>query len=352
MSRKRTNATVVDDTDPGDDPEEVAEDVPILQLPKRRRKLDAPPVNTISDLIKMGNSVDRYKNIDNLALWRITPLLQELDEMIGMEKLKESVFYQVIYYIQKLHVKNNEDYLHTVIMGAPGSGKTTVARIIGRLYCKMGILSNSGEFTVAHREDMVGKWCGHTADKTRALLESCIGGVLFIDEVYSLGTGGSRDADPFSKECLNTITAFLSIHKNDMCCIIAGYEDDIHNCFFGTNKGLERRFPWVHRIEPYTSNELCSIFHKMVDELGYETDFKQDDFLEDIFLHNKNTFKDQGGSVEVFITKVKMLQSKRVFGLTEDDKCVLIEKDLTDAIEFIDKNSSVIDDGPPAGMYM
>ena len=93
---------------------------------------DAPPVHSIHDLIEIGKSIKFYKNLDTIMLWRMTPYLEELDKMIGMESLKETVFFQVIYYLQNMHTRNqNEEYLHTLILGPPGHGKTAVARIIG-----------------------------------------------------------------------------------------------------------------------------------------------------------------------------------------------------------------------------
>ena len=95
----------------------------------------------------------------------------------------------------------------------------------------MGILSKNGPFRIAHRDDFIAGYLGQTAIKTTKLLNSCLGGVLFIDEVYALGSG-QEDKDSFSKEAIDTITGFLSDHKNDCCVIIAGYEKEIEDCFF------------------------------------------------------------------------------------------------------------------------
>ena len=170
-----------------------------------------------------------------------------------MKCLKETVFYQILYYLQNMHLRDNSsEYLHTMIYGTPGCGKTTVAQIIGKIYQTLGVLSRNGIFKIAHRDDFIAGYLGQTATKTQKLLKSCIGGILFIDEVYSLAPR-ENDKDSFSKEALDTLTAFLSEHKNDFCCIAAGYEEDVENCFFAMNKGLKRRFPWVHKIDNYTS---------------------------------------------------------------------------------------------------
>ena len=168
-----------------------------------------------------------------------------------------------------MHKKGQNEYLHTVITGPPGTGKTSVAEIIGNIYKNMGVLSSKGSFTLAKREDFIAPYLGQTAIKTRVLLESCVGGVLFIDEAYALGPG-QKDKDSFSKEAIDTLNAFLSEHKNDFCCIIAGYEEDIEKCFFRINKGLERRFQWVHRIDKYSDLELAKIMFKMINEVEWK----------------------------------------------------------------------------------
>jgi SpoVK/Ycf46/Vps4 family AAA+-type ATPase len=313
--------------------------------------LESPPdINSLIDLINLGKNMKFYKNVDTVMLWRIIPLLEELNNMIGMESLKETVFYQVIYYLQGMHTKSgNEEYLHTVIYGSPGTGKTTVAKIVGKIYQAMGILSPDGPFRVAYRDDFVAGYLGQTAIKTKKLLNSCIGGVLFIDEVYSMAPR-DNDRDSFSKEAIDTITGFLSEHKNDFCCIIAGYEDEVKKCFFGMNKGTERRFPWSHSIPDYSSKELSQIFMKMIKDINWDVAFDTE-FLEQHLEKNKKYFKNAGGDIETFITKCKIYHSKRVFTLEKEHKFILTKKDFTDAMSYIIKHRQVKEDAPPPGMY-
>ncbi len=199
------------------------------------------------------------------------------------------------------------------------------SKIMGNIYKSMGILSRKGKFTTAYRQDFVGEYVGHTAPKTQNLLESCLGGVLFIDEVYALGSG-EKNKDSFSKEAIDTLNAFLSDHKNDFCCIIAGYENEIKKCFFSVNSGLERRFPWIHRIGEYSSENLVDIALKMILQTKWE------------FNNNKDLFKNSGGDIETFITKCKMVHSKRVFSLDNELKFILTEEDLTNAIKMLKDN--------------
>lgn len=314
---------------------------------------NAPPVNSIHDIIELGKSIRFYKNLDTIMLWRITPYLEMLDKMIGMKTLKESIFYQIIYYLKGMHTRNkNEEYLHTMILGAPGTGKTTVARIIGKIYQAMGVLSPTGPFKVAYRDDFIAEYLGQTAIKTRKLLKSCLGGVLFVDEVYSLGPG-QKDRDSFSKECIETITAFLSEHKNDFCFIGAGYEEDVNRCFFSGNKGLERRFQWIHKIQEYKPEELTDILLKMVSEMKWEISINKEDITK-ILKQEKDLFKNAGGDIETFLSKCKMVHAKRVFSLDKEHMFIFTKKDIENSIELIKKNKlkNDIDNFFPSTMYI
>ena len=325
----------------------------------RRRKprlkiMEAPPINSIADLIELGQSIKLYKNLDNVMLWRITPYLEELDKLVGMQSLKESVFYQILYYIQGMHSRNqSEEYLHTVLLGPPGTGKTTVAQIIAKIYQGLGILSKDGPFKIAHRDDFIAGYLGQTSIKTQRLLKSCLGGVLFIDEVYALGPG-QEDKDSFSKEAIDALTGFLSEHTNDFCCIAAGYEKDIEKCFFAVNPGLESRFQWKHTIDPYSSTDLAEIFMRKVSDINWEVAVEKED-VDKIIDKHKDLFVSAGRDVINFITKCKIVHARRVITLDKKHKFVLVQEDLENGIGMMRKNTKeepVEDHPPPFGMYM
>ena len=296
-----------------------------------------PEVIDISSLIEIAQRKITFRNINSSILWNILPELIKLNNMIGMDNLKQTIFYQIIYYLQNMQKKGENEYLHTVITGQPGSGKTSIAEILGKIYKNMGILSSNGSFTIAKREDFIAPYLGQTAIKTRILLESCVGGVLFIDEAYALGPG-QKDRDSFSKEAIDTLNIFLSEHKNDFCCIIAGYEDDIEKCFFDINKGLERRFQWVHRIDSYNSAQLSQILIKMIKEINWQVNMDIPT-LSKIIEDNKMLFKNFGGDIENFLSKCKIIHAKRVFSLDERHKYILTKEDLMGAINLLGKNT-------------
>ena len=312
------------------------------QSAHKRRKLrlkfeDSPPqLEKMADLIKIGNSLVMYKTIDTPMVWSITPYLEQLDSLVGMQSLKDSIFYQILYYIQNMHLRSNKgEYLHTAILGPPGCGKTTVARIIGKIYQAMGILQKNGPFKVATREDFISRYLGQTADRTSRLLNSCIGGVLFIDEVYALGPG-QDDKDSFAREALDTLTGFLSEHSSDFACIVAGYEEEVYNSFFGSNNGLKSRFPWIHKIEEYSSAQLVDILFGMVEEMNWKVTATREEVVG--ILSDKELFRNTGRDIETFIGKCKMAHAKRVVSLDEGEKFVLTLEDLKNGLELVKKD--------------
>ena len=135
--------------------------------------------------------------------------------------LKKTIFYQLMYFIQNLH-DGKLDMLHTIIQGPPGVGKTELGKILCDLYSSLGVLKNK-KYIIAKRSDLIGGYLGQTAIKTQAFIDKAKGGVLFIDEAYSLGDADKKDS--FSKECIDTLNLNLTENKHQMMCIIAGYKD-------------------------------------------------------------------------------------------------------------------------------
>lgn len=231
---------------------------------------------------------------------------------------------------------------------------SSVATIIGRIYQGLNLLSHDGPVRIAHRDDFIAGYLGQTAIKTRNFLESCIGGVLIVDEAYALAPR-QNDRDSFSKEALDTLTAFLSEHKSDFCCIIVGYEDEIRNCFFNMNKGLERRFPWVHRIETYTAEELTQIFRKMVAGINWSIGPPDNDltgYLESQVFSDKKLFTHAGGDIETFLGKCKLCHSKRVFGLDDKLKFILTQGDIEKGREMYIKHKNNEEEPSYPSMYV
>lgn len=285
-------------------------------------------IENLDDLIDL---CDKYPLADNVeyninmnTLHKIKPSLLELQNMIGMKTMKENIVDQILYFIQDLHTvsPNNADYMHTVICGPPGTGKTEVAKIMGKIFSNLGMLKNN-VFKKVTRDDLVAGFLGQTAIKTKDVIKECLGGVLFIDEAYALGNNEKRDS--FSKECIDTICEALSDHKKDLMCIIAGYEHELKDCFFSYNTGLESRFTWKFKMDEYSAKELMQIFEKKVFECGW---MLKNPLCVNWFDKNKKYFKYFGRDMETLFSKVKIAHSRRVFCLPKEERTHLTMEDL------------------------
>jgi len=288
----------------------------------------SPPFNikTIEDLIHIGWY---YKGdaFDWFTLWKLIPALTELNMLVGMTELKQGIINFIIYYLQDLQSDIEAESLNTVLYGVPGSGKTTAAHILAKIYSCMGYLSTQN-VVVAKRADFIQKWVGHSESKTLEILKSALGGVLFIDEAYSFGSGDGK-TDSFSKAAVDTINQFLSENKGKLVCIIAGYKDELDSCFFSINPGLKSRFPWKYDIKPYSASELNEMFERKVKTSGWVLD-KNATSVE-FFKKNMKSFPYYGRDIDSFFMVCKTTHSRRIFGTTETKK-LLVEKDINDAI--------------------
>lgn len=307
-------------------------------------------IHDINDLIKITKdyAYDDTKdyNINLKALHNIVEPLSELSNMIGMKHIKENIINQILYYIQDLHKvnKNGGDYMHTVIYGSPGTGKTDVAKIIGKIFCKLGVLTGKdgvkdsvNKFRKVTRSDLVAGYLGQTAIKTKDVINECLGGVLFIDEAYSLGNTDKKDT--FSKECIDTLCESLSNHKENIMVIIAGYEQELNDCFFNYNQGLNSRFPWRFKVDNYSSEELYNIFLKKIKDSGWSIDTSNITYK--WFDKNMVYFKYFGRDVEILFSKIKITHSRRVFCLSAEDKTKITIDDLNKGFEMYLQNDEV-----------
>jgi SpoVK/Ycf46/Vps4 family AAA+-type ATPase len=308
-----------------------------LEIPKQKITIDAS-INNLDDLLSViKNNVYDEKNEYNIDLKSLTQIeseLEKLNKMIGMKDLKNSMLNQLLYFMQDLHVTNKEsDFKHTVLYGPPGTGKTEIAKIIGTMYSKIGILKNN-VFKKVTRNDMVAGYLGQTAIKTKKVIDECLGGVLFIDEAYSLANNYQEDG--YSKECIDTLCEALSDHKEDLMVIIAGYEEDLNNSFFRANKGMDSRFIWRFNIEEYNTQDLMEIFKKKINE----TDWVLEDDVVNIkwFDKHKQDFKNYGRDMELLFSYLKIAHSRRIYGKDSSLRKRITSEDLNGGYEIFIKN--------------
>lgn len=256
--------------------------------------------------------------------------LKRLNRMVGMHKVKNTILDMILYYLQGFEKKNN-NMLHTIIEGPPGVGKTRLGKILAQVYSAMGIIP-SNKFKLVRRTDLIGKYVGHTAHKTQEAIDEADGGVLFIDEAYSLGVEDNKDQ--FSKECIDVINQNLSENRKRLIVIIAGYAEQLDNCFFSYNEGLKRRFPFRFTIEDYSSTEMKDIFLDKVRKMKWKlcNDLNEATLVK-FFNENKSEFPHFGGDIENLLTNCKFSHSRRVLALPICHKKIFNKDDLTKGFE-------------------
>ena len=315
---------------------------PHLNIKREKVNIDVE-IENINDLIQLTNEYplkfDVEYNINMQALHDIKTPLTDLNEMIGMDKLKNSIVDQILYFIQNFHKISNaksQDFMHTVIYGPPGTGKTEIAKIMGRIFSNMGVLSRKF-FKKATRADLIAGYLGQTALKTQDVIKECIGGVLFIDEAYALGNPEKRDS--FAKECIDTLCEGLSDNKDNLMVIIAGYQEELKNCFFSYNQGLDSRFTWRFNTDDYTYDQLYLIFKKKVNDIGWKM---KEEKIKDVWFKDKmEYFKFYGRDIETLLAKVKIAHGRRVFCLPNDKKMILTLKDMNKGFDMFLNNNEV-----------
>jgi len=306
--------------------------------PKKYKVNIETKVETISDLLKIideneYNDETEY-NIDLKTLHNIKKELTEMNNMIGMDNMKKSLITQLLYFIQELHIgRNISEFKHTVIYGSPGTGKTEIAKILGNMYSKIGILKNN-IFKKVTRHDLIAGYLGQTAIKTKKVIEECLGGVLFIDEAYSLASPEHNDS--YSKECLDTLCEALSDHKNNLMVIIAGYEEELEDTFFKANRGLESRFIWRFKMDSYNPVEMMNIFKKKV--LEHEWNIDDIELNEKWFRDKKDNFVNFGRDMELLFSYTKIAHGNRIYGKSAELRKKLTLEDINAGYDTFLKN--------------
>jgi hypothetical protein len=237
------------------------------------------------DLSPAGQAGDELGR-DNAA---VDQLLAELDAMVGLEGVKAEVRalideLQVNEWRRSAGLSVSSGSNNLIFTGAPGTGKTTVARIYGKLLAALAVLPNGGFREVARR-DLVGQYLGHTAEKTASVFEQAKGGVLFIDEAYTLSrSAGSND---FGQESIDTLVKLMEDHRHEIAVIVAGYTKEMAE-FLDANPGLASRFSKSIEFENYASEELVVIMKRMAGGDDYILTRDTEPVLEDYFARMRD----------------------------------------------------------------
>lgn len=199
----------------------------------------------------------------------IETLLAELDELVGLAGVKAEVRRLTsLLQVQQLRAERGlptfETSHHLVFTGNPGTGKTTVARLLSRIYRSLGLVTK-GHLVETDRSALVAGYVGQTATKTRTVLETALGGTLLVDEAYALARGGEHD---FGREAVDTLVKFMEDHRDDLAIVVAGYPQEMQD-FIDTNPGLHSRFTRTLAFADYSTDELVEIFARLGDKARY-----------------------------------------------------------------------------------
>ena len=275
---------------------------------------------------------------------KMEDLLAELDSYIGLSAVKEEVRGLInmakVYKLRREHGLPVEDVsLHMVFSGNPGTGKTMIARFMARVYRAIGILSK-GQLVECDRGGLVAGYIGQTAIKTTSVLESALGGVLFIDEAYALTNKTEND---FGYEAVDTVLKYMEDHRDDIVVIVAGYTELMED-FIDSNPGLRSRFNKYVEFADYTGEEMTDIFIYRCEKGCYKTADDAIAILRDWFgaaAEEAGEFGNARGVRNVF-EKILSAQADRLAAaetVTKEDLMLLTKDDVMRALSIAEENT-------------
>ena len=260
----------------------------------------------------------------------------QLEDLVGLEDVKKDIKNLMnLVKVRKLRQENDLPVppmsLHMVFLGNPGTGKTTVARLISGLYAAIGVLSK-GQLVEVDRSGLVAGYVGQTALKTQEVIKSALGGVLFIDEAYSLSSGGEND---FGREAIETILKAMEDHRDDLIVIVAGYTGPMET-FLSSNPGLESRFNKYFFFPDYNGEQLMAIFRKQCEKNSYTLSEEAEKAAVELFTQLYEERGDNFGNgrdVRNCFEDMIVRQSNRVAAMdspSKEDLMAVLPEDLED----------------------
>ena len=281
-----------------------------------------------------SNNTTRKRNQRNSKKHEEKNAKEELNELIGLNDIKKQME-KILNYVKLNKERGQMPSLHMCFTGNPGTGKTSIARVIGKIFEEENILSGSGDFVEIHGRDLVAKYVGWTAQKVHDTVEQAIGGVLFIDEAYSLV---SNARGSFEDEAIATLIKEMEDHRNEICIILAGYTEEMKN-LIELNPGFESRIQFTINFPDYSEEELLEIFNGLCKKEKY----KLSENCKETLIRNFNIAKTEknfgnGRYVRNLFEKVKFEQADRIIQSNSKAINSIINKDIESAINAISHN--------------
>lgn len=294
-----------------------------------------------SDTSQNEDSQVKIIKLRKRQVWDHSPM-EELNSMVGLSRVKEEIttltnFIKMKQKRDEMNLKSPTISYHCVFSGNPGTGKTTVARIIAEIYRNMGVL-RKGHLVETDRSGLVAEYVGQTAVKTNKIIDSALDGVLFIDEAYTLAQGGNED---YGREAIATLLKRMEDDRDRLVVILAGYTNEIEQ-FIDSNPGLRSRFNRYIHFDDYTAEELYEIFCLQVKKSEYVLAEDASQYLKDrLAAVVADKPKDFGNAryVRNLFEKTIEAQSNRLASkaeLSKDDLTLITKEDL----QFEDSNLS------------
>lgn len=266
-------------------------------------------------------------------------LLAEMDKLIGLTEIKKNIRDHIAYlnFIKLRQEKGFEESgkisLHSVFTGNPGTGKTTVVNMLGKIYKKMGMLSK-GHVSEVDRADLVGEYIGQTAPKTRKAIDAARGGILFIDEAYSLARQGD-DSKDFGKEVIEILLKEMSDGPGDIAIMVAGYPKEM-DVFIESNPGLKSRFTHFYHFDDYLPDELYEIASKAAEKKGVELTPDARKMLEEQFIELYRTRDESFGNARMAIGVIEEAKMEMGLRLMKVPNLAELSKEALSTIEMAD----------------
>jgi len=280
----------------------------------------------------------------------LNALLAQLDALTGLKRVKEEVkqltnYLKVEQLRKNMSLKTSELSLHMVFYGNPGTGKTTVARLVAKIYRALGVLSK-GQLVEVDRAGLVAGYVGQTAIKVRSVVEKATGGMLFIDEAYSLKTDGEND---FGQEAIETLLKMMEDRRDDFVVVAAGYPVEMKK-FLSANPGLQSRFAKYLQFDDYSPEELMTIFGSLCKSNDYQLTPEAQKTVQDIFQkawdNRDRTFGNARFARNLF-EKILENQANRLVAMEKPEKTALMTIEAADVPGQVSASESQTPDPKP-----